>query len=100
LTGDGSSTYEYDDNGNLIKTNGQTTHTYDWANRLLSYGGSSYTYDGQGNRVSQTADSVVTQYLLDVQPGLATVLAATTGEDTTRYLYGLLGLQEPAPAGR
>ena len=78
LTGDGSSTYEYDANGNLIETNGQTTHTYDRANRLLSYGGSSYAYDGQGNRVSQTVDSVVTQYLLDVQPGLATVLAAMT----------------------
>jgi RHS repeat-associated protein len=93
LTSDGANSYTYNANGNLIKTNGQTTHTYDRANRLLSYGGSSYAYDGQGNRVSQTVDSVVTQYLLDVQPELATVLAATTGQDTTRYLHGPLGLQ-------
>jgi hypothetical protein len=59
----------------------------------LSFGGVSYAYNGQGQRVGQTVDSVVKQYLLDVQPQLWKVLAKTEGVDTTRYLHGPLGLQ-------
>lgn len=55
-------------------------------------GGSSYAYDGVGNRVSQTVGADVTRYLLDVQPGLAVVLAATTGADVTRYVHSLRGI--------
>jgi hypothetical protein len=32
------------------------------------------------------------EYLLDVQPGLWKVLAATTGEDVTRYVHDPRGL--------
>jgi hypothetical protein len=46
----------------------------------------------QGSRVSQTVDSVVTQYLLDVQPELWKVLAATASGQTGRYLHGPLGI--------
>jgi RHS repeat-associated protein len=46
----------------------------------------------QGSRVGQTVDSVATQYLLDVQPELWTVLAATASGQTERYLHGPLGI--------
>lgn len=93
MTGDGTNTYEYDDLGNLWKTNSTVTHTWDRANRLLSFGGVSSAYNGEGQRVSQTVNSVVKKYLLDVQPSLWKVLADTEGTNTTRYLHGPLGLQ-------
>ncbi|MEP7292497.1 MAG: hypothetical protein ABI835_11975 [Chloroflexota bacterium] len=68
------------------------SYTWDRANRLLSMGGSSYAYDGAGNRISQTVSVDVTQYLLDLQPGLVTVLQATQGSDTTRYLHAARGI--------
>jgi hypothetical protein len=68
LTSDGTNSYTYDDNGSLT-SDGVNAYTWDRANRLLGMGGHSYAYDGQGNRVSQAVDSVVTQYLFDMQPG-------------------------------
>ncbi|MBK8137286.1 MAG: hypothetical protein IPK52_15915 [Chloroflexi bacterium] len=62
----------YDANGNMTD-DGTNTYTCDRANRLLSMGDHEYAYDGLGNRVSQTVSSVVTQYLLDLQPGLVQV---------------------------
>lgn len=59
---------------------------------MLSMGGSSYAYDGAGNRISQTVGVDVTKYLLDLQPGLATVLQATQGSDVTRYLHAPRGI--------
>lgn len=55
-------------------------------------GGSNYTYDGAGNRISQTVGVDMTKYLLDLQPGLATVLQATQGSDITRYLHAPRGI--------
>lgn len=86
-------TYEYDGNGNLrYKKLPNTTvvdeYTWDRANRLTSMGGLSYAYDGLGNRLSQTANSIITRYLLDLQPGLVNVLAATTPSGTTRFVHG------------
>jgi RHS repeat-associated protein len=91
LTGDGVNSYTYDDNGNLT-SDGVNAHTWDRANRLLSMGGHSYAYNGLGQRVGQTVDSVATQYLLDVQPELWKVLAATSSGQTERYLHGPLGI--------
>jgi len=73
---------------------GDGTNSYVWdrANRLLSMGGVSYAYDGLNNRVSQTIGSTVTQYLLDLQPGLSVVLAVTTGANTDRYIHGPRGI--------
>jgi hypothetical protein len=48
-------------------------------------GGSSYAYDGEGHRVRQTVGGVVTQYLLDMQPGLAVVLVSNNGRDCQRF---------------
>jgi RHS repeat-associated protein len=86
LTSDGTTSYTYDNNGNLA------TYTWDRANRLLSMGGSTYAYDGTGNRIRQTVGANVTRYLLDLQPGLAVVLAATTGASTDRYVHGQRGI--------
>lgn len=45
-----------------------------------------------GNRVKQTVGANVTQYLLDLQPGLSVVLAATEGMDTICYVHGPMGI--------
>jgi RHS repeat-associated protein len=93
LTSDGVNSYTYDANGNLI-SNGTDTYTWDRANRLLTFGGSSYEYNGLGQRVKQTVNSIATQYLLDVQPGLYKVLATTTGSNTDRYIHDPMGIAQ------
>lgn len=84
--------FAYDDAGRMT-SDGTNTYVWDRANRLLSMGGIAYAYDGLGNRVSQTANSVVTSYLNDVQPGLTKVLAQTVGSDVTRFVHGPRGIQ-------
>jgi len=81
--------YAYDNNGNLT-SDGVNAYAWDRANRLFSVNNTAYQYgyDGLGSRVSQTVSSIVTQYLLDVQPGLVNMLAQTTGGNTSRFLYG------------
>ncbi|MCA9903417.1 MAG: hypothetical protein KC547_06140 [Anaerolineae bacterium] len=98
MTAAGGATLTYDDNGNLT-SDGTNAYVWDRANRLLSVtewsealGGVSYAYDGLNNRVAQTISSTVTQYLLDLQPGLSVVLAATTGANTDRYVHGPRGI--------
>ena len=49
-------------------------------------------HNGMGHRLSQTLGATVTAYLLDTQPGLAKVIAATTGPNTDRYLYDPTGI--------
>lgn len=88
---DGTNTLTYDSNGNLT-SDAVSSDTWDRANRLKSVGATGYQYDGLGNRVQQTVSSVVTDYLLDVQPGLAVVLTAKTGANTTRYVHGPRGI--------
>jgi RHS repeat-associated protein len=46
-----------------------------------------------GNRIRQTASSVLTTYLNDVQSELPQLLAETTSGDTTRYVHGVRGIQ-------
>jgi RHS repeat-associated protein len=84
--------FSYVPNGNLTH-DGVNAYTWDRANRLLSMGGAAHKYDGLGNRVQQTVGVNITKYLLDTQPGLAVVLAATTGVNTERYVYGPRGIQ-------
>jgi RHS repeat-associated protein len=64
-----TTTYAYDNNGNLVSSgNGTatTTYTYDYANRLiaLNAGGATttYGYDAFGQRVIQTGTSTTTIY--------------------------------------
>ncbi|MBL8118897.1 MAG: hypothetical protein JNJ78_15300 [Anaerolineae bacterium] len=59
---------------------------------MLSMGGASYQYDGEGRRTPQTVSSIVTKYLLDIQPGLAVVLSQTEGSDVTRFVHAPRGI--------
>ncbi len=93
LVSDGTHSFGYDTAGRMT-SDGVNTYVWDRANRLLSMGGAAYQYNGLGQRVQQTVSAQVTQYLLDVQPGLAKVLQATTGTNTTGYVHGPLGIQE------
>lgn len=99
-------TYEYDANGNLRykkDTAPNTLETYTWnrANRLIEVDNgtpaelTAYAYDGLNNRISQAigmSSPVVTQYLLDMQPGLVKVIAATTGGNTDRFIHAPRGI--------
>jgi RHS repeat-associated protein len=87
------SPFTYDANGNLL-LDGVNAYTWDRANRLLTFGGSSYEYNGLGQRVKQTVNSIATQYLLDMQPGLYKVLAVTTGSNTERYIHDPMGIAQ------
>jgi RHS repeat-associated protein len=68
-------TYEYDENGNLIKkvekaTGKVTTYQYDAENQLISViseQGSviSYKYDGLGRRIEKNVDGKITRYVYD-----------------------------------
>lgn len=92
LTDDGTETFDYDDNGNLWKTNSVVSHTWDRANRLLSVGNHSYKYDGNSARIQKTVSSVVTDYLLDVNQGLTQVLAESDGTNTQSYIHSPRGI--------
>ena len=78
-----------------MTNDGSNTYTWDRANRMvgMSTGATtySYAYDGDGNRMSQTVNSTVTNYLLDVQPELVMVLQSTQGTDVTNYIHNGFG---------
>src|SRR6266849_6703662 len=89
-----TTTYAYDNNGNLISSgNGTatTTYTYDYANRLIALfaGGAttSYAYDAFGQRVLQTGTSTTAIY-----PFKWYSVASSTGSGakyatTTSYVF-------------
>ncbi len=92
--------FTYDDNGNLT-ADGVNDYSWDRANRLLEVDTgtpaelTAYAYDGVGNRISQaigTSSPVVTQYLLDTQPGLAMVLRDSDGVNTNHYVHAPRGV--------
>ncbi len=87
--------FAYNDAGQMT-ADGTLSYSWDRAGRLLGAGDSSYAYNGLGQRVQQTVSGVVTDYLLDVQPGLAKVIAAMTGANTDRFVHerGLLSQQD------
>jgi RHS repeat-associated protein len=85
---DGTNALTYDNNGNMI-SDGVNNYTWDRANRLVSMGGHIYAYNGDGNRVRQTVDSLVKDYLLDLQPTLALVLGDSAGN---RYVHAPRGI--------
>jgi RHS repeat-associated protein len=107
VTGNGSTSYEYDaanrltsvngvvytwdNNGNLLN-DGLRSYTYDHANRLTQVANGTltteFTYNGVGDRAAKTVDGVTTDYVLDPAAGLTQVLQGTTAGQTTSYLYG------------
>jgi len=82
----------YDAYGNLLN-DGTSTYVYDAENRLISVtaAGSttSYQYNGDGDRISQTVDSTLTTYVLDVATPLTMVLSETSNGSTLTYWHGL-----------
>jgi len=91
----GSTTYQYDPNGNLTN-DGTWTHTYDSENRLVSSSavGSSgtYTYDAFGRRISKTVNGQTTKFTWDGDQLLEELDGA--GNQTAEYVYGP-GIDEP-----
>ena len=49
-------------------------------------------HGGLGNRVQKTVSSVVTDHLLDIQPGLTKVLRESDGTNTTHYIHSPRGV--------
>jgi RHS repeat-associated protein len=70
--------YLYDDNGALL-SDGTRSFSYDALGRVTGVSGpglsASYTLDGEGNRISETVNSVTTDFDLDLR-GLPTALVA------------------------
>lgn len=89
--------FVYDDNGALL-TDGTRTFTYDALGRLVGVTGpslsASYTLDGDGNRWSETVNSVTTNFDLDLR-GLPTVLVA----EGNSYLPGMPSLGYETTSG-
>ncbi len=88
LTAVNTQAYTWDNNGNLL-SDGTSTYAYDSQNRLktLTQGGHTYgfVYNGQGDRLTQSVDGVVTRYSLDLEAGLTQVLS----DGSYAYLYGV-----------
>ncbi|MEZ4671437.1 MAG: RHS repeat-associated core domain-containing protein [Anaerolineae bacterium] len=116
LTGDGTYTFQYDANGNLVtQKQGTTTidtYTWDRANRLLGLvtptTNTVYEYDGEGHRNLQLISPLglgqptTIRYLLDLQPGLEVVLASTisgTPVSVERYVHGPRGIHASQKGG-
>lgn len=97
-----TTSFAYDDNGNLItKTVGSNVTGYAWNydNMLTQYSTNgntyTYTYDGLGNRVARVANSVETRYVGD---GLAET--DSSGNITAYYVYGLGLISKITPSGQ
>jgi YD repeat-containing protein len=86
-----STGFVYDDTGALL-TDGTRSFTYDALGRLTGVSGgghtAAYLLDGDGQRVSQTVDSVTTLLDLDLRGDLSSVLVA----GDAAYLPGMTSL--------
>ncbi len=91
LTGAGATTYEYDPNGNVWKTNTVISHTWDRKNRLLNHGGIAYQYYGDGTRRWKNEGGVITWYFYDLQAGLPVLISAFNSGEYWRYMPGPRG---------
>jgi RHS repeat-associated protein len=88
LTDVEGTSYDYDDNGNLIER-GADTFTWDRENRMrtatVSGVTSAFVYNGDGVRVRQVADGTPIDYEVDVAAPLPLVVQ----DGTYSYVYGL-----------
>lgn len=85
----GSTSFTYDNEGQLATKTGET-YTFDDSHRVVSITGTvnyQYKYDGAGNRLEATRNGAVTRYIYDANGNL---LAEADGTNTiTRYyIYG------------
>src|SRR5271165_4905385 len=86
-----TTTYAYDNNGNLIKktTDGTTaTYVWDYANRLIALGSggatTTYGYDAFGSRVFQ---STATSTYVYPSKWYSTASTTKSGTSTTEYIF-------------
>ena len=89
----------YDADGNMLTAtlgDGCFTYGYDSANRLISVSNLSdpaaqvtYTYDAANTRIKTLRNNVETTYAYDTIARLSRLLIKTTGNDVTKYVYGL-----------
>ncbi len=108
LTADATHSYQYDDNGNLIRktllaTGNYSQYTYDAENRLTKVEDfaagnptaaftSTYRYDGLGRRIEKVANGQTKRYIYDGED----ILLEYDGTNTlqARYTHGP-GIDEP-----
>jgi RHS repeat-associated protein len=92
MTKVGTTNYTWDNNGNLTN-DGNSLYRYDQANRMISTTLSGATtlfnYNGDGVRLKQIVNGVVTTYTQDLVASLPVVLQAKTGSNATQYLYSM-----------
>ena len=108
LTADTNHTYQYDDNGNLIRktllaTGNYTQYTYDAENRLIqvqefavgnptAITTSSYRYDGLGRRIEKVANGQTARYIYDGED----ILLQYDGSNVLQVTYSHgPGIDEP-----
>nr|WP_320194132.1 RHS repeat-associated core domain-containing protein [uncultured Desulfobacter sp.] len=99
IESDGTNTFTYDDEGQLIAAYGNTL-TFDPEHRLTSIAGNTthqFRYDGAGNRLEADRDGVVTRYIYDASGNLLAE-ADASNQIQRYYIYGagLLAMVEPA----
>ena len=103
----GDTTYEYDDDGNLIRATspgGTADYTYDVENRLVGVaspqGSWQYAYDPFGNRAAATENGVTTRYVVD-PIGLGNVVGeyGAAGALIAHYDHGFGLLARTAAGG-
>ncbi len=85
------STDTYDSNGSTVSSEG-VANVYDYNNHMIQHGSVTMAYDGDGNRVSKTANGVTTTYLWDTMnpTGLPQILRETSSDGSSHtYVYGL-----------
>jgi RHS repeat-associated protein len=89
-----TSTFAYDNDGNLIQktTDGTTTtYAYDYANRLIAIGvggaTTTYGYDWAGNRVLQTGTSTTTIYPFKWYSIASSTVSGAKYATTTEYVF-------------
>jgi RHS repeat-associated protein len=92
--GHSTTTYSYDNNGNLISAGtgtATTTYTYDYVNRLtaLNAGGATttYGYDAFGTRVVQTGTSTTTIYPFKWYSVASSTISGAKYSTTTSYIF-------------
>ena len=97
LLTENSTTYGWDDNGNLTSKSGEATYFWDFENRLVRVEKTdgtvvTHAYDADGNRVRTevtppTGPPQVTNFLVDTSGPLSHVVAETDASGTFLALY-------------
>lgn len=82
-------TYDLDGNMTFASVDGTSySGTFDSHNRLVSMRGHTYTYDVQSVRIRDLTDEYETTFVYDTNSKLSKLLVKTTGDVTTKYVYG------------